>query len=234
MNFKIFAVNLIVPLLTVLAIATITGCFRLKEKDSIKADVFEAFVGIWNTEENNPASAGLESFFRKFIGLFIKSYEYEKYKETSSRQKYHFYKLLVLIVILSIPFLMLVLINGQDWILKDTEWNNIYLYTVILVPLIFAYLINKYVRIAQYHDIWYRHLKNRHQMEWRMMVFVKDYEFFRAGLKSDQPDLSVQSLKIDFINDICDYWKAASDISESEAREENIFQDLKGLFSSKE
>ena len=129
---------------------------------------------------------------------------------------------------------MLVLINGQDWILKDTEWNNIYLYTVILVPLIFAYLINKYVRIAQYHDIWYRHLKNRHQMEWRMMVFVKDYELFRAGLKSDQPDLSVQSLKIDFINDICDYWKAASDISESEAREENICQDLKGLFSSKE
>jgi hypothetical protein len=125
---------------------------------------------------------------------------------------------------------MLILINGKDWILNDAEWNNIYLYTVILVPMIFAYLVNKYVRIAQYHNIWYRHLKNRHQMEWRMMVFVKDYEMFRAGLKTDEPALTTESLKINFINDMCNYWKSASEISESEAKEDNIFQELGDLF----
>ena len=55
-------------------------------------------------------------------------------------------------MILSIPFLALVLIASKEWLLNDAEWNNTYLYTVILVPLLFSYLINQYCRIKQYRE----------------------------------------------------------------------------------
>ena len=234
MNIKILAMNILVPILAIIAIAALLGRFKVKEKESIKGELYQRFISDWNEGEKEIKPGEEGSFFQRFLKFFTQTYEYEKYKEYSSKSKYNFLKLLVLFIILCIPFLALFMVSGKEEILNENEWNNIYLYTLILIPLIFAYLVNKYIRISQYHQTWHRHMQNRHQMEWRMMVFVKDYELFRAGLKSDQPDLSVQSLKIDFINDICDYWKAASDISESEAREENIFQDLKGLFSSKE
>ena len=36
------------------------------------------------------------------------------------------------------------MVSGKEEILNENEWNNIYLYTLILIPLIFAYLVNKY------------------------------------------------------------------------------------------
>ena len=51
MNFKIFAVNMIVPLLAVLVVEIITGAFRLKKKESIKGDLFEYFVKVWKADE---------------------------------------------------------------------------------------------------------------------------------------------------------------------------------------
>ena len=84
--------------------------------------------------------------------MFLQTYEYEKYKESSNKFKYYIYKLLVLLVILSIPFLALVLITSKEWLLNDAERNNTYLYTVILVLLLFAYLINQYCRIKQYRE----------------------------------------------------------------------------------
>ncbi|MBR2801525.1 MAG: hypothetical protein IKE21_02870 [Erysipelotrichaceae bacterium] len=163
----------------------------------------------------------------------MQAYEYEKYKESASRSKYYFYKLLVLLIILCIPFLVLFLIDKKDWILNENEWNDIYLYTVILVPLVFAYLVNKYIKIRKYHETWYRHLRNRHHMEWRMVVFVKDHELLKSGVKPEEKEVTPRSLKIDFINDICEYWKAeTAEISVSAgAKEENIFEDIGNLFS---
>ncbi len=229
MNGKIFAVNLVVPLLAVIIIAAIAGWFRRGKKESIKDELFEYFVKVWNADEKEPEAGEEESFFRRFFKMFVKAYEYEKYKESANKLKYYFYKLLVLFVILCIPFLSLFLITSKEWILNDAEWTNMYLYTVILVPLIFAYLVNKYIRISQYHEIWYRHMRNRHHMEWRMMVFVKDYELLKAGKKPE--DVTEDSLKIDFINDMSEYWKTETvSITEAGAKEENIFADFAGLF----
>ncbi len=231
MNLKIFIVNIIVPLLVILAIAAFTGGFRLKKKVSIKSEMVEYFSLLWNSDEKEAKAEKEESFFSRFFRMYVQAYEYELYKESAGRNKYNFCKLLVLFVILSIPFLILVMIDGQNWILDGNEWNNIYLYTVILVPLIFAYLVNKFINLRQYREIWYRHLRNRHYMEWRMMSFVKDFELMHAGLKEDGSNSTPDSLKVDFINDMCEYWKSASEINVTAAKDENILQDIVGLFS---
>jgi hypothetical protein len=232
MNNKIFAVNLAVPVFVILVIALIAGCFRLKKKESVKGELFDSFVKDWKDGEKDPEAGEKETFFRKFFKLFVQSYEYEQYKESSNKLTYYFYKLLVLFIVLCIPFLVLFLITRKEWILNDSEWNDIYLYTVILVPLIFAYLVNKYIKIRQYREIWFRHLRNRHYLESRMMEFVKDYELKKEGLNPDGKGSTFESLKIDFINDVCGFWKtAASEISVSAgAKEENIFEDMGSLF----
>ena len=229
MNFKIFAVNLFVPLVVLAVIGIITGAFRVKKKESIKGELFEYFIRIWNEGEKKSKDGNQESFYRKFFDLFVQAYEYEQYKENKNKTKYFFYKVLVLFVLLSIPFLVLFLITGKEWILNDSEWNNMYLYTVILVPVIFAYLVNKYIKIRQYRETWYRHLRNRHYIEWRIMSFIKDYELLKAGAKPDET-VSIESIKADFINDMSEYWKGAADVPLEAGREENIFDDFGSLF----
>lgn len=226
MNFKIIMINLIVPILAVLVIGAITGGFRAKKKESIKSEVYEYFVKIWKADEKEDEK---DSFFQRFFTMFVQTYEYEKYKESSNRFKYYIYKLLVLLVILSIPFLALVLITSKEWLLNDAEWNNIYLYTVILVPLLFAYLINQYCRIKQYRETWYRHLRNRHHMEWRMLEYIKDYELLKAGKNTDESINSVEALKIRFINNVCDFWKETT-TEIAITKEENFFQEFGSLF----
>ncbi len=224
---KIFATNLFVPVLVILAIAAIAGSFRFKKKESIKGEVYEYFVKVWKTGE---PESGEETFFQRFFRMFIQAYEYEKYKESVNKLKYYLYKILVLSVILSIPFLVLFLITEKDWILNNGEWNDIYLYTLILVPLIFAYLIHKYIRIRKYHETWYRHLRNRHEIEWRMLVFIKDYEQLKAGMKPEDT-VTIESLKMDFINDLCEYWKTAADVPLSDgSKEDSIFAEIGSLF----
>ena len=230
MNYKIYLMNLAVPAIAVLLIAIISGIFKVKKKESIKGEVFDYFVSIWKSEENKEEKKE-GSFYQKFFDMLLQTYEYEKYKESSNRLKYYFYKLLVLLVILSIPFLALFLITSKEWLLNDSEWNNIYLYAAILVPLIFAYLINQYIRIKQFRETWYRHLRNRHQIEWRMLTYVKDHELLKEGKTAKEAGTTFESLKIDFINSMCDYWKSAAteiDIS----KEENIFEGIGSLFKS--
>lgn len=230
MNYKIYLMNLAVPAIAVLVIAIISGIFKVKKKESIKGEVFDYFVSIWKSEENKEEKKE-GSFYQKFFDMLLQTYEYEKYKESSNRLKYYFYKLLVLLVILSIPFLALFLITSKEWLLNDSEWNNIYLYAAILVPLIFAYLINQYIRIKQFRETWYRHLRNRHQIEWRMLTYVKDHELLKEGKTAKEAGTTFESLKIDFINSMCDYWKSAAteiDIS----KEENIFEGIGSLFKS--
>lgn len=230
MNYKIYLMNLAVPAIAVLVIAIISGIFKVKKKESIKGEVFDYFVSIWKSEENKEEKKE-GSFYQKFFDMLLQTYEYEKYKESSNRLKYYFYKLLVLLVILSIPFLALFLITSKEWLLNDSEWNNIYLYAAILVPLIFAYLINQYIRIKQFRETWYRHLRNRHQIEWRMLTYVKDHELLKEGKTAKEAGTTFESLKIDFINSMRDYWKSAAteiDIS----KEENIFEGIGSLFKS--
>ena len=51
MDNKIIAVNLFVPLLVILIIGVIAGCFRLKKKESIKSGLFDTFARTWEKEE---------------------------------------------------------------------------------------------------------------------------------------------------------------------------------------
>lgn len=229
MDFKIFGLNLAVPALAMLVIGALTGCFGIKKKESVKGELFEYFKKLWNTDEKASAD-GKQSFFSRFFDLFVQTYEYEEYKENANKLKYYFYKVVVMCVILSIPFLALFLITRKEWILNNSEWNDIYLYTVILVPLIFSYLINKYCRIRQYYEIWHRHMRNRHLLEWRMLVFIKDYELPKSAKSSSVTARSAETLKIEFINDVCGFWKSATDAIPAEAKEENIFDDIGSLF----
>lgn len=41
---KIYAVNLILPVLVVILIALAAGCFGIKKKESIKSDVYKYFI----------------------------------------------------------------------------------------------------------------------------------------------------------------------------------------------
>ena len=232
MNIKILAMNILVPILAIIAIAAILGRFKVKEKESIKGELYQRFISDWNEGEKEIKPGEEGSFFQRFLKFFTQTYEYEKYKEYSSKSKYNFLKLLVLFIILCIPFLALFMVSGKEEILNENEWNNIYLYTLILIPLIFAYLVNKYIRINQYHQTWHRHMQNRHQMEWRMMLFVKDYEMFKDGVKTEDSPATVESLKAAFVNDMCDYWKVVTtEIANSnESKEENIFEDISKLF----
>ena len=81
MNGKIFAVNLVVPLLAVIIIAAIAGWFRRGKKESIKDELFEYFVKVWNVNEKEPDNGEEGSFFQRFFKMFVKAYDYEKYKE---------------------------------------------------------------------------------------------------------------------------------------------------------
>ena len=229
--FRIFAVNCIVPLFVILVIGAVAGYFSLKEKKSIKGEMVEYFVKAWKAGRSDPESGVNARLSDRFSEIIIRAYEYEKYKESVNQRKYYFYKLLVMLIILCIPFLVLVLISGKEWILHDSEWNNIYLYTVILVPLIFGYLVNKYIKIKQYHEAWYRHMRNRHNMEWRMIEFVKDCEMLEAGMTQQDANVSTETIKRDFINDMCTYWKSVTTEipSGSAAKEENILEDFIGL-----
>ena len=89
---KIFATNLFVPVLVILAIAAIAGSFRFKKKESIKGEVYEYFVKVWKTGE---PESGEETFFQRFFRMFIQAYEYEKYKESVNKLKYYLYKILM-------------------------------------------------------------------------------------------------------------------------------------------
>jgi hypothetical protein len=52
----------------------------------------------------------------------------------------------------------------------------------------------------------------------------------KAGMNPEGSNVSVDSLKTDFINDMCEYWKGAADIPVSADKETNIFEDISGLF----
>lgn len=229
MNKLVIAACVCILVLVIFTIASVSGSYGVEKKASIKEGVYEYFKKAWLADE---PEAGKETFFKRFFELFVQAYEYEIYKESVNKRKFRNFKLLVLFIILCVPFLALFLIMEKASILGDGEVSELYLYSIVLVPVVFAFLVNKYTKISQYHEIWYRHMRNRHYMEWRMMVFVKDYELLKEGLKTSEQAATPESLKIDFINDMSAYWKTETDgiSSNAGAKEENIFEDIGKLF----
>ena len=234
MHIVLYILNLCIPVLVVLSIVGITGYYNRKKSESIKKEVYSLFVENWNFDSKK-SEDGKESFFDKFLRLFIDGYEEEALKESASRAKFSFYKILSLAVIACIPLLLLVLVDKKDAIMGEKDWDNMYLYTIVAVPVVLAYLVNKYIKIRQYNKLWIHHLRNRHDMEWRMMVFIKDISLLREKGYPDEEGKTPEQLKIEFINDICDFWKASSernpDINIS--NDENLVEELGGLFNNR-
>ena len=117
----------------------------------------------------------------------------------------------------------------------NNEWNEIYLYIVIAVPIILAFLLNKYVDVKQYRQLWLQHSKIKYHLEWRMMELIKDYEMQKAAAKPEETGSLLTALKTSFINDMCEYWHTSTtELSEKVmAKEENLFQEIGNMLSNK-
>jgi hypothetical protein len=111
------------------------------------------FENIWrkNKMENKN---GDEPFDLKFLNLFLQAYKDEGLKVQMNKNKYFLYKTLILLMIATVPFLVLFLVVKKGFIMGDNEWNQLYLYIIAVVPIILAFLLNKYVNVKQYRDLW--------------------------------------------------------------------------------
>ncbi|MBQ9153686.1 MAG: hypothetical protein IJ130_07720 [Solobacterium sp.] len=230
----IYMIYLAIPVAAILAIILVTAHYRLKDEGSVISEVFGIFSSVW---ENKEAESEKEnaSFYQMFLRLFKKAYEYEGFQVSMNKNKYFLYKTMVLLVIASVPFLMLFLVTKKDMILGDSEWNDIYLYTIIIVPLVLAYLLNKYIYVKQYRNMWIKHEKIRTHMEWRMMDLIKCYEMQKAGKTPEELRQLLGTLKNDFIDDICGYWNTSSEgyYDSILSKDENLFQEIGSLFGGK-
>lgn len=189
---------------------------------------------IWEIGKEEPKGKE-EPFDHMFLRLFKQEYKYEQYQISKNKSKYLLFKALVLVVIAAIPFLMLFLITKKDFILGKNEWNDIYLYIIIAIPVIFAYLLNRYVIVRHYRETWAQNIKVKRYMEWRMMMFVKDYEMKKSRMNPDETAALLVSLKDSFINDMFEYWRTSTtEYSEAVlSKDENIFQEIGKMLKSK-
>lgn len=199
----------------------------MKNKKDVVSEVNSLFKKIWESnrkkDENNK-----ESFDQLFLRLFKKIYDYESEEINTNKNKYFILKGIVLVIIASIPFLILGLLSNKQFILGENEWNDVYLYTIILVPVAFAFLLSKYIDAKQYRELWMRHTKSKDYMDWRMMMFVKDYETKKMAVAEENAPTLLETLKAEFIDDMCKYWNASTTefIEKVMAKDENIFQEI--------
>ncbi|MBR2676956.1 MAG: hypothetical protein IKE28_08605 [Solobacterium sp.] len=231
-NNLIYLLFLAVPFVTVLFLLFVASFYKVQKKESIIQDIFPIFKGIWNSFR--PSSAdGKEPFTSKFLDLFQKAYNDETLQVSENKNKYYLYKILILAVVSSVPFLMLVMLNEKDLLLGDTEWSNIYLYTIVAVPLILAYLLNKYINVRHYRDLWITHSKIKSHIDWRMMVFIKEYETQKTKMKPEESEALLESLQKSFIDDMCEFYNTSSiEVSEKVmSKDENMFQEILSIFS---
>ena len=72
-------------------------------------------------------------------------------------------------------------------------------------------------------------------MEWRMMMLVKDYEMKKQKMTPEEAEQLLDSLKQDFINEICEYWnKSAEEFADQVlSKEENLFQEIGKMLTTK-
>ena len=231
-NNTVFMIYLLVPVILILAMIFVSVYFRSKNEENIADEVFSLFTDIWKSDAKK-AEDGEESFDQLFLRLFNKTYAYQGYQASSNKTKLFLYKALVLLLIGSVPFLMVSLVTKKSVILGDTEWNDIYLYVVIAVPVIFAFLLNQFISIGQYRGMWIQHAKIKDHMEWRMMELIKDYEMKRAGMNKKESYELLASLKRDFMDDMCAYWDTStSEIAEKIlSKDESLFQEIAKLLN---
>jgi hypothetical protein len=230
----IYAFYLFIPFVLALVIVFVTLHYNSKEIEPIVAEVFNIFKTIWESE-NMKSEDGKEPFDAVCLRLFKKAYASEGLYAVEFKNKYFLYKTLILLIVASIPFLILFLVTKKAFVLGDNEWNEIYLYIVIVVPIILAFLLNKYVDVKQYRQLWLQHSKIKYHLEWRMMELIKDYEMQKADMKPEEAETLLKKLKSSFINDMCEYWHTStSELSEKVmAKEENLFQEIGNMLSSK-
>jgi len=230
----IYAFYLFIPFVLALAIVFITLHYNSKEIEPIVAEVFGIFKTIWESDKKK-SKDGKEPFDTVFLQLFEKAYASEGLYAMEFKNKYFLYKTLILLIVASIPFLILFLLTKKAFILGNNEWNEIYLYIVIIVPIILAFLLNKYVDVKQYRELWIQHTKIKYHLEWRMMELIKNYEMQKAAAKPEETGSLLTTLKTSFINDMCEYWHTStSELSEKVmAKEENLFQEIGNMLSNK-
>ena len=218
---------LAVPFILLLAIIGVTGYYMIKDREPIVNEVSQMFEKVW--KESSPAGKDEEETFEQvFLRLFTHAYKYEGYMVSQNKNKFFLYKTLTLLVIASVPFLMLLLFTKKTEIMGDNEWNEMYLYIIIVVPVMLAYLLNKYINVKQYHDLWVQHAKIKYHLEYRMMVLVKDYELKIHGLNPEEAQKEVASMKKGFIDEMTEYWNTSvvtlsDDIM---SKEDNLFQEI--------
>lgn len=230
----IYAFYLFIPFVLALVIVFVTLHYNSKEIEPIVAEVFNIFKTIWESEKMK-SEDGKEPFDAVCLRLFKKAYASEGLYAVEYKNKYFLYKTLILLIVASIPFLILFLVTKKAFVLGDNEWNEIYLYIVIAVPIILAFLLNKYVDVKQYRQLWLQHSKIKYHLEWRMMELIKDYEMQKADMNPEEAETLLKKLKSSFINDMCEYWHTStSELSEKVmAKEENLFQEIGNMLSSK-
>jgi len=230
----LYTFYLLIPFTLILAIILVAVYYKIKGEKSIIEEVYGIFIKTWENGKAK-AEAGGESFDQLFLRLFRQEYEYEQFKISENKNKYLLLKTLVLVVIASIPFLMMLLVNKKDFILGKNEWNDIYLYTIIAVPIIFAFLLNKYISVRRYREMWIQDTKIKQHMEWRMMMLIKDYEMKKRKMNAEESNQLLDSLKNSFIDDMCEYWRiSTTEFSDKVlSKEENLFQEIGKLFETK-
>ena len=234
-NNLIYVLFLGVPFATVLVLMFVASFYRFQRADSIESDVYPLFREVWQISDIR-AKGGEETFNKTFLKLFEKTYDYENHQVSLNKNKYVMYKILILVVISTVPFLILLLIHKKDLFLGESEWTNIYLYTVIGVPLILAYLLNKYINVRHYRDLWVAHTKIKHHLEWQMMILVKEFRGQPKDVSKEESDLFLESLKKKFIDDMCEYWNTSTTeiVDKVLSHDENLFQEIGELFSKAE
>jgi hypothetical protein len=230
----IYTAYLLVPIVIVLAILFLTVFYRTKKDKSIVKEIYSVFVKTWENGEV-PAEDEEEIFYQTFLRLFKQDYRYNRNQLAENRDKYFLFKALVLVVIAAIPFLMYLLVSKKEFILGKNEWNDIYLYTIIAVPIVFAYLLNRFIIVRRFREMWAHHTKVKQHMEWRMMMLVKDYEMKKQKMTPEEAEQLLDSLKQDFINEICEYWnKSAEEFADQVlSKEENLFQEIGKMLTTK-
>ena len=229
----IFIFYLALPFLLLLIFVCVTTYYKIKDGEPIFNEIGHMFENIWrkNKMENKN---GDEPFDLKFLNLFLQAYKDEGLKVQMNKNKYFLYKTLILLMIATVPFLVLFLVVKKGFIMGDNEWNQLYLYIIAVVPIILAFLLNKYINVKQYRDLWVQHTKIKYQLESKMMLFVKDFEMNTMNTSREGSDKFLFDLKTKFIEGICALWTSTA-ISISEdvlAKEDNIFQDIGSLFNA--
>ena len=230
----IYAFYLFIPFVLALVIVFVTLHYNSKEIEPIVAEVFSIFKTIWESDKKK-SKDGKEPFDTVFLRLFKKAYASEGLYAVEYKNKYFLYKTLILLIVASIPFMILFLVTKKAFVMGNNEWNEIYLYIVIAVPIILAFLLNKYVDVKQYRQLWLQHSKIKYHLEWRMMELIKDYEMQKATANPEETDKLLTTLKTSFIIDMCEYWHTStSELSEKVmAKEENLFQEIGNMLSNK-